>query len=483
MRSVLVYLSFSVCFCSFGQVTPIEWENSFGGSQLEEVGSIQQTSDGGYILAGETSSSDYDVSSNNGLHDFWLIKIDGNGLLSWEKSFGGSQMEKAHCVKQTFDGGYIIAGESSSLDGDVTHNNGDRDFWIVKVTALGNIEWQKSYGGSGWDSAKSIQPTQDGGFIVAGESESSDGDVSGSHGDMDFWILKLDGSGNLTWQKSFGGSNWDSAESIQETNDGGFIVAGASESGNGDVTFNQGEKDFWIVKLDANGLIEWEQSYGGSEWDSAHSIQQTTDGGYVIAGESKSSNGHVGILGSNLEKHGGDRDVWAIKVDSMGNLEWESLLGGTDWDAGRSVQQTADNGYVVLGYSNSYDDDVTENKGNWDYWVVKLNSVGSLEWEKSLGGSYHDIGTSIQITNDGGYIVAGNAWSNDIDVSLNQGANDIWVVKLSPYLATDEYYIPKDKKPIKIFNYLGQETVYEPNTPLIVLYSDGTRERVMRLEK
>jgi hypothetical protein len=483
LNTLLLYLVFAASYSSFGQVEPIEWEQSYGGSLLDEVGSIRQTSDGGYIIAGETSSSDYDISSNNGMHDFWLIKIDGNSTLSWEKTFGGTQMEKAHSVEQTFDGGYIIAGESSSSDGDVTTNNGDRDFWIVKVNSTGNLIWQKSFGGSDWESAQSVQQTQDGGFIVAGESLSSDGDVTGNHGDMDCWVLKLDTAGNLIWQQSLGGNDWDSAESIQQTTDGGYIIAGSSESSDGDVTLNQGEKDYWIVKLDANGLIEWEQSYGGTEWDTSHSIQQTTDGGYIIAGESKSDDGHVENVASNHEKHGGNRDFWVVKIDSIGTIEWEKLYGGTDWDAAHSAQQTADGGYIVLGYSNSDDDDVTVNNGNWDYWIIKLNSTGDLVWEKSLGGSFHDIGVTMQVTNDGGCILAGNAWSNDSDVSMNYGANDIWVVKLGPSLAVEELLMSAEKKLVKIVNYVGQETEYKPNTPLIFVYSDGSRERVMKLEQ
>lgn len=489
MKSLTTFGIFFLMGIAVAQAPPIEWQKSYGGSHLDEVAAIRQTSDGGYIMAGETSSSDNDITANYGLHDFWLIKIDLNGVMSWEKSFGGSQMEKAHDVEETSDGGYIIAGESSSNDGDLTNNYGNRDVWIIKVNSVGNIVWQKSYGGSSWDSAQSIEQTEDGGFIVAGESESTDGDVTGNHGGLDFWIMKLDSLGNLTWQESLGGSSWDSAESIHQTSDGGYIVAGSSESNDGNLTLNQGDKDYWIVKLDPNGSIEWQRSVGGSEWDTSHSIQQTTDGGYIIAGESKSNDGdvaldHDGLITSNDNSnkiHGGDRDYWVVKLDSIGLILWQKLYGGSDWDAGKSVQETPDQGYIVSGFSNSFDINVTGNNGNWDYWIVKLTYTGSIEWEKSLGGSYHDFGVSIRLTNDGGYIVAGNSWSFDGDVSVNYGSNDIWVVKLDPVAGLEELS-QGNKTLIKIINFMGQETKYKPNTPLIFVYSDGSRERVMKIE-
>lgn len=488
MHILTTFILFILAPTVLAQSPPIEWERSYGGSLLEEFGSIRQTSDGGYILTGESTSSDNDLTENNGLHDLWLLKIDGSGGLVWQKSFGGTQMEKAHAVEETSDGGFIVAGESSSNDGDVTNNNGDRDFWILKVNSAGALLWQKSYGGSNWESAQSIQQTVDGGYIVAGESASNDGFVTGNQGDMDFWVVKLDSLGNLSWQKSFGGSSWDSAEAVQLTADGGYIVAGSSESNDGDLNLNQGDKDYWIVKLDANGAMEWQRSMGGSSWDTSHSIQQTADGGYIIAGESKSSDGDVDQFHKGLSptstapyaKHG-DRDYWIVKLNASGQIVWERLYGGADWDAGHSVQETADQGYIISGYSNSNDIDVTGNHGNWDYWILKLGYTGTIEWQKSLGGSLHDIGTCVRTTADGGFIVAGSAWSNEGDLSVNYGSNDIWVVKLGQFSGIEELS-QKHEEPIKIVNILGQETEFKANTPLIYIFSDGSRERKMVIE-
>ncbi|MCL2009110.1 MAG: flagellin, partial [Synergistaceae bacterium] len=184
--------------------------------------------------------------------------------IEWQRSLGGSGYEGASSIQQTADGGYIVAGSSNSTDGDVSGNHGGYDYWIVELDANGDIEWEKSLGGSGLDSASSIQQTADGGYIVAGFSYSTDNDVSGNHGVRDYWIVKLTVNGDIEWEKSLGGTNYDQAFSIQQTADGGYIVAGYSDSNNVDVSGNHGGSDYWIVKLTANGVIEWQRSLGGS---------------------------------------------------------------------------------------------------------------------------------------------------------------------------------------------------------------------------
>ncbi|MCD6097265.1 T9SS type A sorting domain-containing protein [bacterium] len=169
--------------------------------------------------------------------------------IQWQKCLGGSGYDYAYSIQQTDDGGFIVAGYSNSNDGDVSGNHGERDYWVVKLNSAGDLVWQKSLGGSSWDEAWSIQQTSDGGFIVAGYSESNDGDVSGHHGGYDYWVVKLDSAGDIVWQKCLGGSYWDYAYSIQQTFDGGYIVAGESRSNNGDVSGNHGWGDYWVVKL------------------------------------------------------------------------------------------------------------------------------------------------------------------------------------------------------------------------------------------
>jgi hypothetical protein len=399
------------------------WQKSLGGSGSDGALAVRQTFDGGYIIAGYSNSNDGDVSGNQGDYDYWIVKLTLTGEIEWQKSYGGSGSDGAYSVQQTTDGGYIIAGDTESDDGDVTFNHGVSDYWIVKLGSTGVIEWQKSLGGSLGDLANIIQQTNDGGYIIAGESSSNDGDVMGNHGNSDYWIVKLTSTGKLTWQKSLGGSSIDRANFIKETNDGGYIIAGESKSDDGDVSENHGDYDYWIVKLTSTGQIDWQKSFGGSSDDGAYSVQQTADGGYVIAGYSNSDDGDVS------ENHG-DYDYWIVKLTSTGQIDWQKSLGGSSDDGAYSVQQITGGGYIIAGDSKSDDFDVSGNHGGSDYWIVKLNSTGEIEWQRSLGGSLTDWANFIQQTNDGGFIIAGESASDDGDISGSHGDYDCWIVKI-----------------------------------------------------
>jgi hypothetical protein len=403
----------------------IQFQICLGGSSDDEAYAVQQTADGGYITAGFSCSDDGDVSGQHGECDFWVAKLNEGGSLEWQRALGGSGVDEAHSVRQTADGGYIAAGHSGSSDGDASENHGNRDFWLLKLTGAGKLEWQKALGGTGWEEARSAQQTADGGYIAAGFTNSSDGDVSGSHGSSDFWVVKLSKVGELEWQRALGGSGPDAARSVQQTTDGGYIVAGHSGSNDGDASENRGGSDFWVAKLSRGGSLEWERSLGGSGDDEANSVQQTADGGYIVAGHSQSSDGDV-------SKNRGRQDFWVAKLSSSGSLEWERPLGGSGGDAAFSAQQTADGGYIIAGESGSNDGDVSGNHELYDFWVAKLGPGGELEWQASLGGSYFDRAKSIHQTSDGGYIVAGESGSHDGDVSGGRGADDFWVVKLAP---------------------------------------------------
>ncbi len=252
--------------------------------------------DGGYIVAGKSSSNDGDVTNHHGSigsMDYWVVKLDSTGTIQWQKCLGGTYGEVGYSIQQTDDDGYIVAGYSSSNDGDVTNNHGSVDYWVVKLDSLGTIQWQKCLGGSRDEEGYSIQQTADGGYIVAGSTYSKDGDVTNNHGKSDYWVVKLDSTGTIQWQKCLGGTHDDEALSIQQTADGGYIVAGDSGSNDGDVTNNHGKTDYWIVKLDSTGIIQWQKCLGGSSYDEALSIQQTADGGYIVAGGTESHDGDV----------------------------------------------------------------------------------------------------------------------------------------------------------------------------------------------
>jgi len=403
----------------------IEWQQTFGGSNWDEARSIQQTRDGGYIVTGTAGSQDGDAGPNNGYEDFWVLKLDSLGALQWKKLYGGSDLEEAFSIQLTSDGGYVVAGFAKSNDGDVSGHQGDFDAWVVKLDSAGEMQWQKCLGGTGWEDALDIQQTAEGGYIVAGRSGTPNGDVTVNHGSLDFWVVKLSNTGQIEWQKSLGGSFLDLAHSVSQTSDGGYIVAGGSNSPDGDVSNVHGNSDYWVVKLNFEGKIEWQKALGGTGTERANDIHQTQDGGYIVIGQSRSHNGDVS------GNHGGF-DYWVVKLNGTGAIEWQKALGGSGEDYGRAIEQTDDNGYVAIGLAGSFDGDVLGNDGGADFWVVKLSETGEIQWQKTLGGSMAETGHAVKQTKDGGFILAGDAWSNDGDVTGVQGKTDIWVVKLSP---------------------------------------------------
>ena len=411
----------------------ITWQKCLGGSGNDIASSIQQTSDSGYIAVGSTGSNDGDVSGYHNKYDVWVVKLNSTGMLQWQITLGGSSNDYANSVQQTKDGGYIVAGYSGSNDGDLSENHGGYDAWITKLDSAGKIQWEKSFGGTENDYVYAIQQTDDGGYIFAGNSMSKDGDVTGNHGSFDYWIVKLDSKGIMQWQKSLGGKGFEEARSIKQTSDGGYIIAGFSVSKDGDVTGNHGEQDFWVVKLNSSGNLQWQKSLGGSSKDNkssngedyAYSVQQTKDGGYIVAGYSGSNDGDA------TENHGKNHDFWVVKLNSSGVLQWQKSLGGTLNDAAYSIQQTKDGRYIVAGVTESNDGDVIGKHDDGDFWIINLNSEGNINWQKCLGGHGLEEVRSIQQTLDGGYIVAGYTYSNDGDVSGNHSINsDFWIVKL-----------------------------------------------------
>ena len=364
------------------------WTKSLGGLYLDWGTCGEQTNDGGYIIAGHSRTYRHGSPYNS---DYWLVKLDSSGDTVWTRNFGGWKGDYCFSVQQTFDGGYILAGFSYSDSGDVRDHHGDTshcDIWLVKLDSTGDTVWTKSLGGTLNEKAYSIQQTADSGYIVAGLAYSNNGDVSGHHGDSlhcDVWVVKLDAEGDIEWQKSLGGSGTDAAYSIKQTFDGGYIVAGYSYSNDGDVGKNYGSADFWIVKLDSSGDTVWTGNFGGSRKDVAHSVWQTLDSGYIVAGYSFSNDSDVTGHHSGPPGSLNSPDVWVIKLSSSGTLEWQKSLGGSKSEDAWCVQQTFDSGYVIAGFSYSNNGDVSGHHGDslhMDYWVVKLDAY-ALKIEES----------------------------------------------------------------------------------------------------
>ena len=357
---------------------PQDWAKTYGGNNEDKGYAVQQTSDGGYIVAGSTESF------GAGGSDFWVFKLKTNGDVEWQKTYGGTEHDRARAIQETSDG-YIVAGSTYSF------SQGEDDFWVLKLKPDGEVEWQKSYGGRDRDFCTSLQKSSDGGYIVAGCTQTFGG------GGGNFWVLKLDSSGAVTWEKTYGGTNFDSAYSIQETTDG-YVVAGRTH------LFGTGG-DMWLLKLDKDGNVNWQKTYGGTDWDSANSVRQTSDG-YIVAG-------------ATVSFGAGSANFWVLKLDTSGNVVWQKTYGGSDSDQATSIQQSSDGGYIVTGSTESF------GAGDKDFWVLKLDSGGNVNWQKTYGGSEWEQAWSIQQDSDGGYVVAGST------ESFGVGNYDFWILKLN----------------------------------------------------
>lgn len=435
----LVVLALAGAISMPAQTPPeIQWQQTFGGNSNDVAYVVKQTGDGGYIFGGGSRSG---VTGNKtnvafGDYDYWVVKADANGNRQWDKSFGGSGDDRLQSLQQTSDGGYIFGGYSNSgVSGNKTNaSSGGYDYWIVKADANGNRQWSKSFGGSGSDYLYSLQQTRDGGYFLGGWSDSSVSltKTNAGFGGYDYWVVKLDTNGSKQWDKSYGGSITEILLCAQQTGDGGFILGGYSSSGvsGNKTTASFGFDDYWVVKLDAAGNKQWEQSFGGSSFDQLFSLQQTTDDGYILGGGSSSA----GSSGNKTSPGFGAADYWVVKLDLNGNKQWEQSFGGDVYDELRSLQQTSDGGYILGGVSAS---GVSGNKtsaafGNWDQWVVRLDSNGNKQWEQSFGGSDFDEIRRLQQTADGGYVLIGqsNSGASGNKTVSSFGGYDFWVVKL-----------------------------------------------------
>jgi len=430
MKKLLNLIFILVSLTVFSQTQNIKWEKTYGGSSYDMLYSTIPTSDGGYLLGGMTLSNDGDVQSgNHGNEDYWVVKRNSTGTIEWEQTYGGSGRDELYTTTPTSDGGYLLGGYTFSNDGDIqSGNHGGNDYWVVKINSAGTIEWEQTYGGSSQEELNTITPTSDSGYLLGGYTSSNDGDIqSGNYGISDYWVVKINSAGTIEWEQTYGGTGRDGLYSTITTSDGGYLLGGYTKSNDGDIqSGNHGNKDYWVVKINSSGTIEWEQTYGGSIIDYLYSTISTSDGGYLLGGYTESNDGDI-----QSGNHGTD-DYWVVKINSTGTLEWEQTYGGSEEDIIRSQIMTSDGGYLLCGYTDSNDGDIQSgNHGSGDYWVVKVNSTGTIEWEQTYGGGGSDELYSTNPTTDSGYLLGGYTSSNDGDIqSGNHGDFDYWVVKI-----------------------------------------------------
>jgi hypothetical protein len=375
MKKVILKIFIFLIISTINAQSPsIEWLKSFGGTQNDNGKSVKQTKDGGYIVIGNTFSKDGDVTDPPGYVDFWILKLSRTGGIQWQKTLGSTNTDSSYDINQTTDGGYVFIGTVGNSDGDVIGSFGSQ-IWVVKLNATGSITWQKTLGGTYEENGYSIEQTADGGYIIAGSSNSNDGDVTGNHGFVDAWIIKLNSNGALQWQKSYGGTQYDVAFKVKQTSDGGYIVAAYTGSNDGNVTNFKGFYDAWILKLNARGDLVWQKTVGGSSQESIVKIDITSDGGYILCGGTGSNDGDV------LGQHGAF-DAWVVKMNTAVTIQWQKTFGGTSDDFANSIIQTTDGGYVLIGGTSSNDGDIIGQNINNDGWLFKINSSGEIQWQK-----------------------------------------------------------------------------------------------------
>lgn len=423
----------------FGNVPPqgfegqIDWLRTLGGSNIDQATSITTTSDGNFVVAGTTYSTDGDVSGKSTPDaDYWVVKISNSGNVLWNRTYGTTEDELAHHVSATEDGGFIVAGYSRGDNCGTGSNGGFHDYWLAKFNAAGNPEWCQNFGFAGSDQAFDVFQTSDGGYFASGyfDVSASNGQGNddrspngGQHGVGEYWCIKMDANGEFFWRRYFGGTNNDRSYDALETPEGDFILVGASESEDFDITDSKGSYDLWAVKVSAEGDKMWTRSYGGSEIDIGYSIVPTGDGNYLFAGDARSTD-------KDITNSFGNADMWVVKIGSNGNKIAQKNYGGTQFDSARKIKRLSDGNFMVIGSTRSADNDVSENKGQNDAWLVFIDSNLQLLFEKAIGGSSLDFAEDAIQTADGSIILVGNTESNDGDISSNKGVKDFLIVKI-----------------------------------------------------
>ncbi len=402
---------------------------------------IQTRDSGYLVIGSTFSVNSGDVRNNAGSADMWIIKLGKNGDTLWTKTLGGSSYDYATCALATTDGGYIVGGMTSSTGGIVGKNHGGWDGWIVKLSSKGDWVWGTTVGGSQDDYVYGIAAAPDGGYVFVGATRSNDNGITGFHGAVgladDILIGKVDGNGNLLWSKAKGGTRDENARSIVATADGGYAVSGFSGSNDGDLagTVAYGLNDVCVMKINAGGDITWIKTYGGSDNEGATGMTTTADGGYLVTGSTASSNS--GLVGAN---HGAD-DIWLLKLKAGGDTVWTKLLGGsgTDWATSVITTSYGGGGYALAGVSSSNNSgDVGPAHGIYDVWVVELDSARKILYEKPLGGTASDVlgggAAIVRAIGGGGYIVAGSSASTNGDlqgqVRSGRSSDNFWIFQL-----------------------------------------------------
>ncbi len=454
-RSAFIPVLIATTCISVAQPTFKHWDFRYGGSKDDSPSWFEQTVDGGYLIGGTSVSGvSGDKTQPNwdpGLvgSDFWVLRLDSFGVKLWDKRFGGVNSEILVDLLPTADGGFLLAGNSfSGASGDKSQPNWDMnqqtyDYWILKANANGVKQWDKRFGGNSLELLGGVVQTSDNGYVLAGASFSGiSGDkTQASQGSWDYWIVRIDSTGNKLWDKRYGGTDDDFATSVVLNQNGGILIGGYSQSlaGGDKSQFCQGQWDYWVVRIDLNGNLLWERTFGGNYTDWLFDMTTTNDGGYVLAGQSFSEN--TGDKSEpNHDPTPSSSDRWIVKIDDSGSKVWDRTIGGTETEDLRRISESIDGGFILSGesYSPISGNKTESNLGVEQTWVVKTDSVGLPVWDKTIFSNGHDEeGTALELSN--GCLVTLNytlADTGGYKSQLTRGDGDYWLVKLCEFPAT-----------------------------------------------
>lgn len=467
----------SIAISAFQSVTAqpapnLLWQYSYGGSSSDDGHSIATTADGGYIVSGVTQSNDGDVTGFLGVSDFWIAKLNGLGVLEWQRCLGGSQADVNFTrITQTADGGYIFGGTTFSNDGDVDcSTNAVTMLWIAKLDPLGSIEWNTCLGGSEVDSFSEIISVP-GGYMVCGSTISTDGNGTGNNGLRDAMVIKLDLNGNTVWSRCYGGSRSDASFSLLRTSDGNYLMAGTTQSNDGDLTGQNPHNPIaaagdtgWLVKFNEDGDIIWQRCVGGGNYDFFLDVKELDDGAFIAVGYTASINGDV------TQNQGGS-DAWVVKVNPNGTVMNVKTYGGADSERFIESIVRPNGNTLVVGYTGSSNGDVTNFLGIADAWIALLSDDLELIWQRTLGGSEIDQIRGVCATPEGTAAMVGYSVSINGDLTENKGETDLWVVKLEPW------------QEVSIKEFLGTMITLYPNpaTDLLHVQWSGPAPQTLEL--
>ncbi|MGB1020383.1 MAG: hypothetical protein ACPGVF_04700 [Flavobacteriaceae bacterium] len=403
----------------------------FGGTNEDIAHNVVATPDGGFAVIGNTQSSDGDFSfKTTNDSDFFVFKFDANNALEWTKTYGGTGDDRGYDLVALKQGGYVLLGYSSSSDGDASRNEGMHDHWVIRIDNQGALLWEKSFGFAGHDHAYNIIETSDGGFffngfldVTASGGAGQDGKSppQGRHGVGEFWAQKIDAQGNLLWRNYYGGTNNDRSYDAIQTSDGNYLITGSSESTDVDITQPKGSYDIWVVKISPRGKILWERSFGGSAYDSAAAVIENPLGNYLVVGQSLSSDG-------DIEKPLGNSDIVLVEVGQEGNQATVKNIGTPNFDAGQDLLPLLDGSLLVLGNTVSNTSlsaaQTNENKALVLHQLFPFNQKPK---QYVLDGLGVEQPYALAQKQDGTVVVVGSTTSSDPPFQPAFGAVDIFI--------------------------------------------------------